>query len=383
MSLKKKAAIVGAYEHETRLSPDKGRYQIIAESAKQALDDAGIAKDEVDALFAYGASDMEALNLAEYLNMNPGYLDSTSEGGTSFLMHLNHAASALVAGQCSTALITYGATPRSGGVAIGTGALYETLRPMPDSFTYPFGMTLISNFAMVAQRHMHQYGTTPQQLAAVSVSTRDFASRNPHARYRDPITVEDVLSSPLIASPLHRLDCCLISDGAGAVVMTSAERARDLRKPPLYILGISESCVHSSGGNRDLTIVGAKKTGPEAFAMAGVTHNDIDVAQIYDAFTIVVIANLEDLGFCGKGEGGAFVEGGRIGRGGELPVNTDGGGLSSNQPGERGIFLIIEAARQLWGESVNQVDNAKIALCHGIGGAMDSHTAVTLILGRD
>ncbi|MEE9324245.1 MAG: acetyl-CoA acetyltransferase [Dehalococcoidia bacterium] len=380
--LRKQTAIVGVYEHETRKATDKGRYQIIAECAERALGDAGLTKADVDGLYAYyfDAPTSAGLFLAEYLNINPRHVDSTSEGGSSFVAHLAHAAAAIATGQCNVALITYAATPRTGAGLVPSG---EMPVPIPDGFTWPFGYSIVSAYALVAQRHMYEYGTTPEQLAEIAVTCRRNAANNPNARYRDPMTVEDVINSPMIASPLHRLDCCVISDGGGAVVVTSAERARDLKKPPVYVLGTGQACAHTGGGMKDFTSIAAKQSGAEAFQRAGVTRKDIDVAQIYDSFTITALCTIEDLGFCKKGEGGAYVQGGRIAPGGELPINTDGGGLSSNQPGERGIFLIIEAARQLWGESVNQVDNAKIALCHGTGGMGDVNFGATAILARD
>jgi len=236
----------------------------------------------------------------------------------------------------------------------------------------------------VAQRHMYEFGTTAEQLAEIAVTIRRHASLNPVAKFRDPITVEDVLVSRIVSSPLHLLDCCIITDGGGAVVVTSAARARDLQKAPVYVLGGSEACCHTSMGNRDLTDMAAKQSGPRAMAMAGVTHDDIDMCMIYDSFTITVLETLENLGFCRKGEGGAFVQHGRIGLGGALPINTDGGGLSSNHPGMRGIFLVIEATKQLRGEcGPRQVTDCEIALCHGTGGTLGlRHSGATVVLGR-
>jgi len=232
---------------------------------------------------------------------------------------------------------------------------------------------------------MHEFGTTSEQLAQIAVTIRGHASLNPAARFRDPITVEDVLASRIVSSPLHLLDCCIISDGGGAVVVTSAERARDLKKPAIRVLGGSEAVCHTAAGNRDLTQTAARQSGPRAMAVAGVKHADIDMCMIYDSFTITVLATLEDLGFCKKGEGGAFVENGRIGLGGELPVNTDGGGLSSNHPGMRGMFLLIEAVKQLRGEcDARQVRDCRIALCHGTGGMLGlRHSGATAVLARD
>jgi acetyl-CoA acetyltransferase len=231
---------------------------------------------------------------------------------------------------------------------------------------------------------MHEYGTTSEHLAEIAVTMRKHAGLNPHAKYRDPITVEDVLASRIISSPLHLLDCCMISDGGGALVLTSIERARDLGRPPVVILGGAEAVRHSEIGRRDLLDIAARQSGPLAFARAGVKPTDVDVALIYDSYTITVLATLEALGFCALGEGGAFVSGGRIALGGDLPVNPDGGGLSSNHPGMRGIFLVIEATRQLRGEGgPRQVDGARLALVHGTGGMLGQrHSGVTMLLGR-
>jgi acetyl-CoA acetyltransferase len=232
---------------------------------------------------------------------------------------------------------------------------------------------------------MHEFGTTSEQLAEIAVTIRRHASLNPAAKFRDPITIDDVLASRIVSSPLHLLDCCIITDGGGALVVTGAARARDLRKRPIQILGASEAVCHTSMGVRDLTDMAAKQSGPRAMAMAGVTHKDVGMGMIYDSFTITVLETLENLGFCKKGEGGAFVQNGRIGLAGELPINTDGGGLSSNHPGMRGIFLVIEAVKQLRGEcGERQVKDCSIALCHGTGGTLGlRHSGATLILGRD
>jgi len=243
---------------------------------------------------------------------------------------------------------------------------------------------VVGSYALVAQRHMHEYGTTSEQLAEIAVTMRRHASLNPQAKYRDPITVEDVLASRVISSPLHLLDCCVISDGGGALVLTSLERARDLKKPPVVVLGAAEALRHAEIGTRDLLDIAARQSGPLALARAGITHADVDLAMVYDSYTITVLATLEALGFCAPGEGGAFCAGGRIGLGGALPVNPDGGGLSSNHPGMRGIFLVIEATRQLRGEcGPRQVKDAKLVLVHGTGGMLGQrHSGVTMLLGR-
>ena len=378
-----KTAIVGAYEHPTRFAPDKTAFQLHAESARGALADAGLSIADVDGLFTSGVGPIGILSLANHLNLRPGYLDSQAIGGSSFVSHCLHAAAAIAGGLCEVALVTYAATAASDRFAIGTGGGF--LGDPPDHFEAPFGPTIVGSYAMVAQRHMHEYGTTSEQLAEIAVTMRRHAGLNPHAKYREPITVEDVLASRMISSPLHLLDCCVISDGAGALVLTSRERARDRARPPVVILGGAEAVRHSEIGRRDLLDVAARQSGPLALARAGLRPADVDVCAIYDSYTITVLATLEALGFCALGEGGAFCAGGRIGLGGELPVNPDGGGLSSNHPGMRGIFLVIEATRQLRGEcGERQVAGAEVALVHGTGGMLGQrHSGVTLLLGRD
>ena len=384
MSLSGACAIAGVYEHPTRWAPDKTEFQIMAESAKGALDDAGLTIDDVDGLF--GASmtmgAMGIVELAEYLNLKPNYIDGTNIGGSSFLAHVTHAAAAIHAGLCQVAVVLYGSTAASHQVAIGTGMGHGG-RNAWDSFQSPYGMTTVGSYAMVAQLHMQRYGTKPEQLAEIAVTMRKHASMNPLAKMRTPITVDDVLSSRLISAPLHLLDCCIISDGGGAIVVTSTERAKDLRRKPVLILGCGESVCHQEIGSPDLLTMGARQAGERAFGMAGVQRSDIDLAMVYDSFTITVLCTLENLGFCEVGEGGDFVSGGRIGLGGALPVNLDGGGLSSNHPGMRGIFLAIEATKQLRGECGDrQVAGAKLAVAHGTGGTLGvSHSGATLILG--
>jgi len=376
MSIKGKAAVVGVYEHPLRWAPHKTQYQLMAESARGALDDAGLTIKDVDGLFTTNVGGMGIVSLAEHLNLNPDYLDSNSLGGSSFVSHTAHAAAAIAAGYCNVGLILYGSKWSSAGIgSLSSGDPSE-------QFENCFGATLIGSYGLAAQRHMHEFGTTSEQLAEIAVTMRRHAALNPLAKFRDPITVENVLASRIISSPLHLLDCCMVSDGGGAVVVTSVERARDLKKKPVSILGAAETCYHTSAGLRDLTDAAAKQTGPKALARAGVTHKDFDMAMIYDSFTITVCVTLESLGFCKKGEGGAFVQNGRIGLGGELPINTDGGGLSSNHPGMRGIFLIIEATKQLRGEcGERQVKDCRLALCHGTGGNLGfRHSGATLVL---
>ena len=392
VDLRRAAAIVGIHEHPARFAPDKSELQIQGESAIKALEDAGLSKNDVDALFTSSTSArLSGLTLADYLDMYPRYVDNTSVGGSSFEFHLSHALTAIAAGRINCALITYSSLARSGQVSIGTGGVgrfgHPVLEPSPDSFEELYGFTTVGLYAMVARRHMHLYGTRPEQLAEISVAVRKHASMNPHALFRNPITIEDVVTSRMISSPLHLLECCVITDGGGAVVVASPEVARNCKQRPVWALGVGESVAHQGAGKRDLVYIAAKQSHEPAFAMAGVTHQDIDMCMIYDSFTITVLTTLEDLGFCEKGEGGDFVSGGRLQVGGGLPINTDGGGLSSNHPGMRGIFLLLEATRQLRHEfdgTPRQVPDCKIALCHGTGGALGSrHSGGTVILGRD
>jgi acetyl-CoA acetyltransferase len=282
------------------------------------------------------------------------------------------------------ALILYGSTAASNAMAIGTG-MSGGGRDAGGAFVSPYGMTTVGSYALVAQRHMHLYGTRPEQLAEIAATVRHHASLNPEAKMRKPITVEDVLESRMISTPLHLLDCCIISDGGGAVVVTSLERARDLAKPPVVLRGCGEAVCHQEIGAPDLLTIAAKQSGEAAFEMAGLSRSDVDLCTIYDSFTITLLITLENLGFCKPGEGGAFVEKGRIGLKGALPVNPDGGGLSSNHPGMRGIFLVIEAVRQLRGGlGERQVDGAEIALAHGTGGTLGAiHSGATLLLSKD
>lgn len=384
MSFSGQIAIAGVYEYESRWAPDKTSFQIMGECTREALVDAGLRLEDVDGLFG-ATMTMGAMGLvqfSEYLNIKPRYLDGTNIGGSSFVSHVAHAGAAIHAGLCEVALIIYGSTAASDAMAIGTGN--ASGRDPGHAFVSPYGMTLVSSYAMVAQRHMHQYGTTSEQLADIAVSTRHHASLNPNAKMRQPITREDVLESRLIADPLHLLDCCIISDGGGAVIVTSLERAKDLRRSPVVVSGTGEAVAHREVGAPDLMTIAAKQSGEHAFSMAKMSPADIDFCTIYDSFTITVLSTLENLGFCKPGEGGPFVENGGVGLGGRLPVNPDGGGLSSNHSGMRGIFLVIEAVRQLRGGlGERQVDGAEIALVHGTGGYLGlMHSGATLILKK-
>ncbi len=396
VSQRRDAAIVGIYEYPLRKAPGVTPLQIKAECAARALEDAGLGWKDVDGLYdAQDGSGMAGLSLPEYFGFKPNVIDTTSVGGSSYEFHASHAKRDIAAGKCKVALLTYGSTSASDMRQIGTGGMGGLGAPSPlGNMQDPWGMTLIANYAMVAHRHMHQYGTTSEQLAAISVATRAHAMRNPEAvqamtdlAFRDirEISVEDVVNSRVIADPLHLLECCMVSDGGGAVVIASPEVARDTKQKPVWIIGSGEATKYSENGS-DITVSAAAQSGPAAFGEAGVTPREIDIAMIYDSFTITVLCMLEDLGFCKKGEGGAFVAGERLHYKSPLkPVlNTDGGGLSSNHPGMRGIFLLLEAARQLRGQSTSQVAGARLAVAHGNGGMLaTSHTGGTIILARD
>jgi acetyl-CoA C-acetyltransferase len=378
-----KACIAGIYEHPTRKAPDKSVAQLHAEVMIGALADAGLAKQDVDGYFCAGdAPGLGPLSMVDYLGLKVRHVDSTETGGSSYLVHVAHAAAAIAAGHCNVALVTLAGRPRSAGSSGTQPRSYGADAP-DAAFEQPYGAATVNMYAMCAMRHMHEFGTTPEQLAAIAVAVRGHAALNPNAMYRDPITVDDVLGSRMIADPLHKLDCCVISDGGGALILTTAERAADLRQPPVYVLGAAGGQTHWNISQMpDFTATAAAQAGPIAFGQAGVAPDDIDTIQFYDSFTITVLLLLEDLGFCGKGEGGSFVEKGTLSLGGSLPLNTDGGGLSSSHPGMRGIFLLIEAARQLRGQAgAAQVPDAKLAVACGSGGWL-SAIGVT-VLGKE
>ncbi|NUT13220.1 MAG: thiolase domain-containing protein [Cupriavidus sp.] len=388
MSINGKAYIVGAYEHPTRKAPDKTVAQLHAESAKGALQDAGLTLADVDGYFCAGdAPGLGAVNMVDYLGLKVRHVDSTDTGGSAYLVHVSHAAQAIAAGKCNVALITLAGRPRSEG-STGTQARNWGAN-LPDlPFESPFSPVTVNLYAMAAMRHMHEYGTTAEQLAWVKVAASHHAQHNPHAMLRDVVTVEDVLNSPMISDPLHKLDCCVVSDGGGALVVARPEIAAKLQRPKVKIRGAGEYIKGQLGGEVDLTWSGARFSGATAFAEAGVTPADIKYASIYDSFTITVLMQLEDLGFCNKGEGGRFVADGNLISGvGKLPFNTDGGGLCNNHPANRGgITKVIEAVRQLRGEAhpAVQVANCDLALAQGTGGYLGSrHGSATLILERE
>jgi acetyl-CoA acetyltransferase len=349
---------------------------------EEALADAGLSLADVDGLCSAGP--MASLSLAEYLGIAPRFTDSTMTGGSSFEVFAEHAAAAIAAGVCDVVLCAYAATPRSDRHrSLPPPGRFPAMGPMVE-WELPHGLRLpMGGYALAASRHMAVYGTTPEQLAQIAVSTRAWAEHNPRARYQAPITVDDVLASPVQCSPLHLLDCCLVTDGAGAFVMTSAARARDLTRSPVYVLGAATAHTHNVISQMpDLTVTAGAVSGPRAFAMAGVTPADVDVLLGYDSFTITQLLHLEDLGFCPKGEGGAFVEDGKLGPGGALPTNTNGGGLSYTHPGMYGMFLIVEAVRQLRAEcGPRQVAGAEVAVAHGCGGILSCTS--TLVLGTE
>jgi acetyl-CoA C-acetyltransferase len=384
MSIKGKAYIVGAYEHPTRLAPDKSTPQLHAECAKGALEDAGLTKDDIDGYFCAGdAPGFGALSMADYMGLKLRHMDSTETGGSSYIVHVGHAAEAIAAGKCSVALITLAGRPRS---EQGRRGGFGAAAPEAD-FESPYGGQTSNLYGMCAARHMHEFGTTSEQLAWIKVAASTHAQYNPHAMLKDVVTVEEVISSPIISTPLHRLDCCVISDGGGALIVTSPEIAKSLKRPLVKVIGAGEASKGPRGGELDLTYSAAAWSGPAAFAEAGVTPGDIKYASVYDSFTITVLMQLEDLGFCKKGEGGRFVADGNLISGvGKLPFNTDGGGLCNNHPTNRGgITKVIEAVRQLRGEAHPkvQVANCDLAVATGIGGALGTrHGAGTVILER-
>ena len=380
-SLSGKVAIVGVDESDQiGVVPDKSAMQLQAEAARNALRDAGLGVRDVDGLFTAGVSTTE---VGEYLGIEPRYLDGTNVGGSSFVIHVGHAAAAIAAGLCQVALITHGQSGRS---RIGMPPRVSHPQLMAGQFEEPFGLPQpVGAYALACSRHMHQYGTTSEQLAEIAVATRAWAALNPRALHRDPLTIADVLASRWISYPFHLLDCCLVTDAGGAVVLTSLERARDCRTTPVRVLGFGEAHDHALISQMPyLTHGPARLSGPRAFAMAGMRCEDIDVAEIYDSFTYTVLLSLEDLGFCRKGEGGAFVSGQRTAPGGVFPLNTSGGGLSYTHPGMFGIFTVIEAVRQLRHDYADQgrrqVADAEVALAHGTGGVLSA--TGTLILGR-
>jgi len=378
---------------ETALGEVSGETELsmVAKAAREALSEAGLSLSDVDGLFVSYMGEQGTVQVGEYLGIQPRYADSSDFGGGTFEAFAHHAMVALAAGRCDVALIAYASRQRSKrsrrmhySSSAGTGYLQSDRFNLTEQFQSPCGMpTPIGGYALIASQHMHQFGTTPAQLAAVAMTARSWAQLNPKAWSRAPLTVDEVLSSRMICDPLHKLDCCLITDGGGVIVMARGDRARDGSKRPIRVLGAGES--HTKwhiGQNFKHSQAPGAVAAREAFAMAGITPGDVDVLEPYDAFTINVIVHLEDLGFCGRGEGGPFVEEGHLRPGGRLPALTSGGGLSYCHPGALGILLLIEAVRQLRYEAgARQVPDAEIAVAHGMGGYHSF--ASTVVLARD
>ena len=370
------ASVVGVGLSTRWEAPGRTALELMAEAVHAALADAGLRLDQVDGLLTGTAMHfLPTLSVAEYLGIRPRFLDGTMIGGASFVEHLIPAALALEAGLCEVALICYGSNQRT-----ASGRLVSGSEPQPYEQPYE-PRHPITGYALAAARHMHQYGTTRRQMAEVALAARRWAELNPEAFARQATSIEEILAARMVNDPISVRDCCLVTDGAGAVVMVRADRADDFPKPPAYLLGAAAATWHRQiSAMPDLTVTAAAESGPRAFAMAEVSPQDIDVVQLYDAFTINTILFIEDLGFCRKGEGGAFVECGAIAPGGRLPVNTNGGGLSCCHPGMYGIFPVIEAVRQLRGEAGDrQIAETELALVHGNGGQLSSQ--VTAILG--
>lgn len=369
-----RSAIAGLATYGVGETPGQTSMEMTAKASLLALADAGLGLGDVDALYICQPDDFFAgLSFAEYLGIRPRYTDNNRTGGSAFMSHVASAALALDAGYIDCALIAYGSNQRSRGGKLAT-KITSNQWDAPYRPIFP-----VTGYALAAQRHMHLYGTTREHLAHVALSARAWAMTNPEAFSRDPLTLDECLSARMISTPISRADCCLVTDGAAAIVMTRTDRARDLARPPVPVLGAAAAAWWNSIVQaEDMTVTGAKESGARAMAMAGVTHADIATVQLYDAFTINTILFLEDLGFCAKGEGGPFVASGAIAPGGTLPVNTNGGGLSYCHPGMYGLFAIIEAARQIRGEAANQLGGIDVALAHGNGGTLSSQATVIL-----
>jgi acetyl-CoA acetyltransferase len=386
------AAIVGAADDVSPTGELEGTPRSVeAGVIRAALDDAGLSPADVDGMAsATGGMMFHTMELAEYLGIAPSWTDATNIGGSSFEAHVEHAAAAIACGMAEVVVISYASLPRStakkggrnfsGAASQADLAAAGVVAPRLE-WEMPFGMqSPVGAYALAASRHQAVFGTTSAQLAQIAVDTRRWAALNPKARYRDPLSVDDVLNSRMVASPLHLLDCCLVTDGAGAIVLTSAERARDLRQPPAYVLGAATAHDHAMiSAMPDLTTTAGAVSGPKAFELAGIGPEDVDVAEFYDSFTITVLLAIEDLGFCKKGEGGPFVEDGKLGPGGDFPAQTTGGGLSYTHPGMFGMFLLVEATRQIQRTAgPRQVDGAEVAVAHGVGGVLSACSTVVL-----
>ena len=383
--LRGSAAIAGVATYGCGESPGHTDMELLAEAARRAVADAGLAMKDIDGLCTASASaTMWAMPVIEYLGLRPTYIDSTMLGGSSFIAHLLPAMQALASAQCNAVLVCYGSAQRT--ATFGRREVVASRRFLdPQPYETPYEpMQPLSAYALAASRHMHEFGTTRRDLAEVAVAARAWARLNPEAFMRDPLSIDDVLGARMVCDPLTVRDSCLVTDGAGAFVLVRADRARDLPREPVHVLGTGTAVWNRQiSSMHDLTTTAARDSGRAAFAMAGLAPSDIDVVQLYDAFTINVLLFLEDLGFCAKGEGGAFVRGGAIAPGGRLPVNTNGGGLSCVHPGMYGIFALIEAVRQLRGEGGDrQVAGARTALAHGNGGTLSSQATAVLGLAE-
>jgi acetyl-CoA acetyltransferase len=378
----RRVAIAGVALSDIGRVDNMNPYELIAQASRRAIADAGLTKADIDGVGSTGLGVLAPVEVCEFLGISPRWMDSTAVGGAAWEVMAAHAADAISAGHADVILLTYGSTARADLKRRLRTASLDWGSRGPMQWETPYGHTLISKYAMAARRHMYQYGTTIEQLAQVAVSARANAARNPDAFVRDPITIDDVLAGPMIADPFTKLQCCIRSDGGAAVVLVAEDRIADLAKPPIWILGTGEHSSHISMSQwADFTVGPAAVAGKMAFERAGIRPDEIDVANIYDAFTYMLMITLEDLGFCAKGEGGSFVEGGRLELGGSLPTNPDGGGLSACHPGQRGLFLLVEAVKQLRGEcDERQVPDAKLACVSATGGWMCTNG--TMILGR-
>lgn len=378
--------IAGIYEHPTRRAEGLSTAQLHADAAYGALADAGLALHDVDGYFCGAdAPGLGGVTMAEYIGLRRlRHIDSTETGGSSYVLHVRHAAQAIAAGRCDVALVTQADRPLATGLGVGLTGVDRSQDP-DRAFLSAVPRSMVHAYALVARRHMHEFGTTPEQLACVRVAASRHAQHNPHAMRREPVSVDDVLASPLVSDPLRRLDCCVVSDGGGAVVLARPEIARRLPRPKVKVAGSAEAVKHNDGGCMDLTYSAGIWSGPAAFAEAGIRPADLAYASLYDSFTITVIMQLEDLGFCRKGEGGCFVQDDQLVSGvGQLAVNTDGGGLCNNHPGNKGgMTRILEAVRQCRGEAhpAVQVANREFVLVHATGGSLAGHhVAGTVIL---
>ena len=386
--MSRRVAIVGAALSDTGRVDDLTPFHLHSQAVRRAVTDAGLTKADVDGFASNGTGTLPPIEVAEYLGLKPTWLDSTWVGGGTWEVMAAHAVDAISSGQADVVVLSYGSTTRADLKKGRRTANLSFGARGPVQYEVPYGHTLIAKYGMSTIRHMHEYGTTIEDLAEIAVSSRYNAGFNPDAYYRDPITVDDVQSGRMIADPFTKLHCCIRSDGGCAIVLAAEDRVADTRQPPVWVLGTGQHVSHTTMSEwTDFTTGPAAISGPRAFAQAGVTPDDIDLACVYDAFTFMLMVTIEDLGFCKKGEGGPFLSDGRMRLGGDLPVNPDGGGLSACHPGMRGLFLLVEATNQLRGEYAatgapdRQVADAELACVSGTGGWFCSNG--TIILGKD